>query len=208
MRKLLMVIAGAGLLLALAAPVVTGDSDREYGASLNGYLEVPSISTTARGTFRAEIKGSTIHYRLTFRDLSSATVASHIHFARPNVNGGVVAFLCGGGGKPACPTSGTVRGTIVAVGRHRSDRTGHRGRRVRRARFGRCATAPPTSTSIPATSRVERSGAISDANDGSDLRDGRAMRASPGRTMSEGSPGATLTPSFHGRSCEAGVPVP
>ena len=113
MRKLLMVIAGAGLLLALAAPVVTGNSDREYGASLNGYLEVPSISTTARGSFRAEIKGSTIHYRLTFRDLSSATVASHIHFARPNVNGGVVAFLCGGGGKPACPTSGTVRGTIV-----------------------------------------------------------------------------------------------
>ena len=34
-------------------------------------------------------------------------------FAR-GVNGGVSAFFCGGGGKPACPTpSGTVTGVIV-----------------------------------------------------------------------------------------------
>lgn len=112
-RKLLMVIAGAGLLLAVAAPVVMGDSDREYSATLNGYLEVPSISTTARGSFSAEIRGSTITYKLSFRNLSAPTVAAHIHFARPDVNGGVAAFLCGGGGKPACPASGTVRGTIA-----------------------------------------------------------------------------------------------
>jgi hypothetical protein len=32
------------------------------------------------------------------------------------VNGGISAFLCGGGGKPACPTTtGTVTGTIVAA---------------------------------------------------------------------------------------------
>jgi hypothetical protein len=33
------------------------------------------------------------------------------------VNGGVVFFLCGGGGKPACPasTSGTVTGTVLAA---------------------------------------------------------------------------------------------
>jgi hypothetical protein len=30
------------------------------------------------------------------------------------VNGGVATFLCGGGGKPACPPSGTVTGTISA----------------------------------------------------------------------------------------------
>ena len=29
--------------------------------------------------------------------------------------GGVAVFLCGGGGKPACPASGTVTGTIVAA---------------------------------------------------------------------------------------------
>ena len=116
MRKLLTLIAGAGLALAIAAPVVVGDSDQEFRASLNGYLEVPSISTTARGSFFAEVKGSTIRYRLTFRDLGSDSSAAHIHFARPDVIGGVSAFLCGGGDKPACPLrGGTVNGVIDAA---------------------------------------------------------------------------------------------
>jgi len=116
MRKLPLIVAGAGLALVVAAPAVIGDSDQQFTASLNGYLEVPSISTTARGSFRAEVVGSTIHYRLTFRDLSTPSLFSHIHFARPDVIGGVSAFLCGGGGKPACPTTGgTVTGTVVAA---------------------------------------------------------------------------------------------
>lgn len=113
MRKLLILIAGAGLALVVAAPVVVGDSDQKFTASLNGYLEVPSISTTARGSFSAEIRGSTIRYRLSFRDLGSNSKFAHIHFARPDVNGGVAAFLCGGGGKSACPVrGGTVTGVI------------------------------------------------------------------------------------------------
>jgi CHRD domain len=40
---------------------------------------------------------------------------AHIHLGQEGVNGGVAAFLCGGGGKPACPQeSGEVTGTIVA----------------------------------------------------------------------------------------------
>ena len=31
------------------------------------------------------------------------------------MNGGVIAFLCGGGGKPVCPRNGTVTGNIVAA---------------------------------------------------------------------------------------------
>lgn len=115
MRKLLFVIAGAGLLIVALAPFAAADTATEFKASLNGYLEVPSISTTARGSFRAEIKGSTIKYRLTFRDLTTPTLFSHIHFGRPDVVGGVAAFLCGGGGKPACPASGTVTGTVTAA---------------------------------------------------------------------------------------------
>jgi len=113
MRKLPTIVAGAGLLLAVAAPMVIGDSNSQFQASMNGYLETPSISTTARGSFRATISGSTITYRLTFRDLTTPTLFAHIHFARPDVMGGVAAFLCGGGSKPACPLSGTVTGTIV-----------------------------------------------------------------------------------------------
>jgi CHRD domain len=116
MRKLVTLIAGAGLALAIAAPVVVGDSDQEFIASLNGYLEVPSISTTARGSFFAEVRGSTIRYRLTFRDLGSDSLFAHIHFARPDVIGGVSAFLCGGGDKPVCPLrGGTVNGVIDAA---------------------------------------------------------------------------------------------
>jgi hypothetical protein len=39
---------------------------------------------------------------------------AHIHFAQRGVNGGVAAFLCGGGDKPACPQEGEVTGTIDA----------------------------------------------------------------------------------------------
>ena len=113
MRKLLFVVAAAGLLLIGLAPVAVGDDDNEFRASLNGYLEVPSISTTARGSFFAEVKGNTIRYRLSFRDLGSDSLFAHIHFARPDVIGGVSAFLCGGGDKPACPLrGGTVSGVI------------------------------------------------------------------------------------------------
>jgi hypothetical protein len=113
MRRSLFVVAGVGLLLIALAPVVGGDSNREFKASLNGYLEVPSISTGARASFRAELKDDTLVYRLSIRDFSAPPLFSHIHFARPDVNGGVAAFLCGGGGKPACPANGTVTGTIV-----------------------------------------------------------------------------------------------
>ena len=40
---------------------------------------------------------------------------AHIHFGRPATNGGVIAFLCGGGDKPVCPASGAVHGTIDAA---------------------------------------------------------------------------------------------
>ena len=59
MRKLLFVVAAAGLLMIALAPVASGDNDHKFRASLNGYLEVPSIATAARGTFRAELRGDT-----------------------------------------------------------------------------------------------------------------------------------------------------
>ena len=42
--------------------------------------------------------------------------AAHIHLGKSGMNGGVVAFLCGGGGKPTCPPGGgTVTGTITGA---------------------------------------------------------------------------------------------
>jgi hypothetical protein len=76
---------------------------------------VPAISTTGEGTLSLKVDpaGTSATFELTFSGLSSSAVAAHIHFAQPDVNGAVIVFLCGGGGKPACPAGGgTVTGTI------------------------------------------------------------------------------------------------
>lgn len=84
---------------------------------LSGYNEVPAVSTTGKGSFKAhvDLAGQKIAYELKYSGLSGNPGASHIHFAQRDVTGAPVAFLCGGGSKPACPaaTSGTVTGTII-----------------------------------------------------------------------------------------------
>jgi hypothetical protein len=107
--------------LAVAAPAGALAQDRQdrFQAELGGFEEVPSVSTTGSGRFRAQVVGSgpqtTIEYELTYSGLSSPTTAAHVHFAQRHVNGAVSAFLCGGGDKPACPPEGTVTGTIDAA---------------------------------------------------------------------------------------------
>lgn len=86
---------------------------------MTGYQEIVAgtISSTGRGEFVAEIDDEmeTITYTLTYSDLEGGTVLfAHIHFGARGTTGGVSAFLCGGGTKPApCPPAGTVTGTIA-----------------------------------------------------------------------------------------------
>jgi hypothetical protein len=85
-------------------------------ATLLGAREVPPINSEGTGRFSATIdRDGTITFKVTFADLSSNLVVSHIHFAQFNVAGGVMIFLCGGGAQPACPaaTSGEYEGTIT-----------------------------------------------------------------------------------------------
>ena len=120
MRRLIALTTAAALALGLVgATAANGDSNRNsFKANLSGYQEVPAISSTADGkvTLSVNPAGTQISYSLTYSALQGgAAVAAHIHFAQTSVSGGVVAFLCGGGGKPACPAGGgTVSGTIVA----------------------------------------------------------------------------------------------
>jgi CHRD domain len=106
--------------VALMSPGSSITSDRNRGkikARLSGFQEVPAISTTGEGQFEGKLSedGNTLSYELSYSKLTGATVsAAHIHIGQTSVNGGVMAFLCGGGNKPACPVSGTVTGTIVA----------------------------------------------------------------------------------------------
>jgi hypothetical protein len=87
-----------------------------FGARLSGFQETPSIFTPANGTFEAaiDLANQELTYTLTYTGLSASVTVAHIHFAKKGVAGAVLAFLCGGGNKPACPQSGPVTGTIAA----------------------------------------------------------------------------------------------
>jgi CHRD domain len=95
------------------------DEDGKRGslrASLSGFQEVPPISTTGTGDFSAELEGeNSIAYQLRFSGLEAPPTVAHIHFGQPGVAGGVTAFLCGGGGKPACTPNQEITGTITAA---------------------------------------------------------------------------------------------
>lgn len=88
-------------------------------AELRGLNEVPPTTSRATASLRASLDedAQTIDFTLDFQNLTAPPAAAHIHFGPPRVNGGVMVFFCGGGGKPACPTttSGTVTGTISAA---------------------------------------------------------------------------------------------
>jgi hypothetical protein len=88
-----------------------------FRANLSGNREVPAVSSTGGGEFHARLRGDTLHYSLSYAALEGTdTIQAHIHIGQKNVNGGVAAFLCGGGGKPECPdTGGTVEGTVAAA---------------------------------------------------------------------------------------------
>ena len=123
MRRLVLAVAlvAAALTFVLASTALADhDNGGTFRANLNGYHEVTgpptgSVSTIAAGRFEIKVRGEVAEYRLTYSNIEGggATVA-HIHFAEEHVGGGVIAFLCGGGGKPPCPaTGGTVTGEIT-----------------------------------------------------------------------------------------------
>jgi hypothetical protein len=124
MRKLLFAaVTGASLLAALFAGSLAiadnGNGSSRVKAKLSGYNETPSISTLARGKFRARInrQANTIDYTLTYSGIEGGTAnQGHIHLGQRHTAGGVSAFLCGGGDKPPCPPqAGTVSGIIDAA---------------------------------------------------------------------------------------------
>ena len=100
------------------------DRDNRLSARLLGINEVPSVSTGATGRLTATISRDeqSIEYELTFSGLQGVVAQSHIHIARPNVNGGIVLWLCQGTSRapaavaaatPECPQEGTVTGTLT-----------------------------------------------------------------------------------------------
>ena len=118
----------AALVLALAGTSIAIAASRDHGSSspatkfttkMMGHNETPAVHTAATGTLSLTINAdNTISYSETYSNLSSPVLFSHVHFGQPFVAGGVSFFLCGGGGKPACPqdtSAGPVTGTVAAA---------------------------------------------------------------------------------------------
>jgi hypothetical protein len=107
-----------GLLLALSAFSASAHDNVKLRTKLVGAEEVPVVSTQASGDFEARVEADgSVSYKLSYEGLEGGnTLFAHIHLGQTSVNGGIMAFLCGGGNKPACPNiSGTVEGTIAAT---------------------------------------------------------------------------------------------
>src|SRR5262245_26751309 len=86
---------------------------------LQSFEEVPAISSAAEGRFTVRLQGDSLSYELSYAGLRGTATQAHIHVAQKGVNGGIVIFLCsnlgnGPAGTPACPTSGTVSGTVTS----------------------------------------------------------------------------------------------
>jgi hypothetical protein len=77
--------------------------------------------STSSPFVKIDDKDMTIEYELSYEDLEGgAAIAAHIHLGQRATSGGVSAFLCSGGDKPACPPAG---GTVT-VTIHPSDVVG------------------------------------------------------------------------------------
>jgi len=122
-KRIHLFVVGALAVTLAGSSIALADGGKRHSkgsgkvsAHLDGYQETPlSINTTGTGRFTATVTDSQITYRLDYSNLSGTPMMAHIHFGQRHTTGGIVAWLCGGGSKPACPatTSGTVTGTIV-----------------------------------------------------------------------------------------------
>jgi CHRD domain len=118
-----LLVAAAALTAVFGMHAFAGSGKTHLKADmLTGYQESTpaAVSSPATGTFEATIddESQTIEFTLTYSGLSAPITVSHIHLGDRAQNGGVSAFICGGGAQPNCPTNSTaatITGTITAA---------------------------------------------------------------------------------------------
>src|SRR5262249_4931130 len=81
------------------------DDDTTYRARLSGFGEVLPKLVGGSGRFNGTLSAdkTSITWTISWTGLTGPAQAAHIHFGQTQVNGNVVVFFCGGGGRPACP---------------------------------------------------------------------------------------------------------
>jgi CHRD domain len=119
----LVILGTLMILIATPGPVTADETIR---AKLQGFSEVPAVSTTGNGVFRGKISNGedAIDYELTYDGIEGSILQGHIHLAQRSVNGGIILFLCATNtttpapapaGTPPCPPNGgKVTGTLTA----------------------------------------------------------------------------------------------
>ena len=108
MRKTIIVVLGAILVVALATTTALAGSSRNFVAPLNGAEEVLpdgtiGVDTRARGVaiFRLSADGTELSYRLIASNIQNVLMA-HIHCcAGPGANAGIAVWLYPDGPPPA-----------------------------------------------------------------------------------------------------------
>ncbi len=76
---------------------------RYFLAELNGYNEIPSISTPATGRFKAKLDrdSGSIEFELSYENLTDRFCDARIHFGQEHTDGGEIVWLCAT--KDGCP---------------------------------------------------------------------------------------------------------
>ncbi len=118
-RRLAELAGGLSLFALISTPAFT----QAKSADLEGFQEVPALSTTGEG--RCDVKankaGTEIEATVSYSGLEGEVTQSHVHFGQPGVSAGVMFFFCsnlgnGPANTPACPPApGSVTRTIVAA---------------------------------------------------------------------------------------------
>ena len=114
-------LLSALFILVLAAGIVISQQNKNFRVTLNGFEEVPAVSTSGQGTFHAFIQpgDASVQYQLTYDELEGTVTQAHIHLGREGTNGGVAVFICsnlgnGPAGTPPCPAPpATVSGVFT-----------------------------------------------------------------------------------------------
>jgi hypothetical protein len=96
-------LAAGSCLLAAAALADGDDRGGVLHAGIIGYQEVPVVSTTGQGVFRARIDRATgeIDYQFSYKQMQGSVAQAHIHFGQRGVNGGIAVWLCQSATNPA-----------------------------------------------------------------------------------------------------------
>ena len=130
--KRLLFIALSPLIFSVMASAASNEKI-EMQAFLAGIQEVAPPSTTeitdATGTFKATVNDdSSLTYTLTYKNLSSAVLQSHIHIGATKVAGSITIFLCSNpntilptapSDTPACPDDAPLGYRIAHRDRYR-----------------------------------------------------------------------------------------